>query len=99
MRSERANILVKVATSKFFDGRANGIKTTPHQNEKEKTRSVGVQPFQSACSNGGYMADQSPGLTMVIIKTVSPLNTSNEIKRSFTIAFRLIIIKSTYYFF
>jgi hypothetical protein len=27
-RSERANILVKVATSKFFDGRANGI-TTP----------------------------------------------------------------------
>jgi hypothetical protein len=35
----------------------------------------------------------------VIIKTVSPLNTSNEIKRSFTIAFRLIIIKSTYYFF
>jgi hypothetical protein len=73
-----ANILVS-GDIKSFDGRANGI-TTPWSKWKGKNQVSWSQPFQSACSNGGYMADQSPGLlTMVIIKTVSPLNTSMKL--------------------
>jgi hypothetical protein len=53
MRSERANILVKGDIKSFL--MVEQMELLPHdQNEKGKTRSVGVQPFQSACSNGGW---------------------------------------------
>jgi hypothetical protein len=58
-----ANILVKVATSKVL--MVEQWNCYPIKMKKGKTRSVGVQPFQSACSNGGYMADQSPGLLTI----------------------------------
>jgi len=46
-------------------------------------RSVGVHPFHSACSSGGYIALQVPGLlTSSIPATVIPLKTSSESRRS-----------------
>src|SRR5688500_4754543 len=46
------------------------------------TRSVGVNPCQSACSNGSKGVAPLPGLFTIIMKqTVSPRNTSSARKR------------------
>src|ERR1700682_3108476 len=56
----------------------------PTMNRKNgKMRSVGVQPFHSACSSGGKIALQVPGsLTSSIPATVIPRKTSSESRRS-----------------
>jgi hypothetical protein len=51
--------------------------------KKGKMVSVYVQPFQSACSSGGYTADHVPGLfTRIIPAIVPPRRTSSESSRS-----------------
>ena len=52
----------------------------PTANKKKgKTKSVGVTPCQPACSNGGNICAQLPGLfTKIIRATVAPLNISSE---------------------
>src|SRR3954470_11371856 len=48
-----------------------------------KIRSVGVQPFHSACSSGGKIALQLPGLfTNSIPAIVMPRKTSSDRRRS-----------------
>jgi hypothetical protein len=47
-----------------------------------KTRSVGVKPFQLACSSGGYVVGPLPGvLTMIIKQTVMPRKISRARNR------------------
>ena len=51
----------------------------PIMNKKKgKTKSVGVQPCQSACNNGAYTCAQEPGVLTKIIKAiVIPLKASS----------------------
>ena len=59
------------------------IDTPTMKRKNGKIRSVGVQPFQSACSSGQYIAPHVPGLlTMVIPAMVMPRNASSDISRS-----------------
>ena len=47
-----------------------------------KIVSVYVQPLHSACSSGGYTADQVPGLlTRIIPATAAPRSASTESRR------------------
>jgi hypothetical protein len=60
----------------------------PTANKKEgNTKSVGVNPFHSACKNGANVAAPSPGVfTMIIKQIVIPLNTSSDKNLWFDIA-------------
>ncbi|MNT88300.1 hypothetical protein D3C72_2288410 [compost metagenome] len=55
------------------------MDTPTIKRKKGKIRSVGVQPFQLACSKGAYIFPQSPGLfTKIIAATVAPLKKSRD---------------------
>ena len=55
----------------------------PTAKRKEgKTRSVGVNPCQEACSSGSNGAEPAWLFTMIMKHTVIPLNTSRAVKRS-----------------
>src|SRR6476646_8322262 len=56
------------------------IATPTMKTKKGNTRSVGVQPFQWACSRGQYEDEPSPGLfTRIIAAIVIPRNRSRDI--------------------
>ena len=58
------------------------IATPTQKRKKGNTRSVGVQPVQGACFNGGKMWLQEPGLlTRIIPATVIPRRTSRATYR------------------
>src|SRR6185295_1436788 len=61
----------------------SGIDTPTMKRKKGKTRSVGVQPCQSAWRSGGYTARQVPGLfTSTMAATVIPRRASSERSRA-----------------
>src|SRR5690349_3595895 len=66
--------------------RRESVNEIPTINRKNgKIRSVGVQPFHSACSSGQYIASQVPGLlTMTIAAIVRPRNASSADSRRVT---------------
>jgi hypothetical protein len=53
IRKARIVVLLKVALSNCLVGIAKDIATAIIKMKKGKTKSVGVHPFHSACSNGG----------------------------------------------
>jgi hypothetical protein len=58
------------------------MATPTMKTKKGNTRSVGVQPFQCACSRGQYEDGPSPGLfTRIIAAIVIPRNKSSDINR------------------
>jgi len=60
-------------------GITNAMALPTAKRKKGKTRSVGVQPCQGACSKGVYICAQLPGLfTSIINATVAPRKTSRE---------------------
>jgi hypothetical protein len=59
--------------------KTNAIAFPTAKRKKGNTKSVGVQPCHGACSKGGYIYFQDPGLLTKIIKaTVAPRKTSSE---------------------
>lgn len=81
INAERVNTFLRKAAVPAVSSRGiTNDKALPTANKKKgKTRSVGVQPCQGACSSGAYKFDQLPGLLTNIIKaTVAPRNTSRE---------------------
>lgn len=78
-------VRIKICSkSKYFEGFDSTVVTPTINRKNGKTKSVGVQPCHSACSNGGYTFPQSPGLfTIVINIMVRPRKTSSEVRRCF----------------
>ena len=70
-----------------FQRRITKLIAFPTANIKEgKTRSVGVKPFQGACSSGAKVVAPLPGVFTIIIKQmVIPRKTSSARKRSLAI--------------
>jgi hypothetical protein len=59
------------------------LKALPTANKKDgNTKSVGVNPFQSACFNGQNVVAPFPEVfTMIIKQIVNPRKTSKAVKR------------------
>ena len=58
--------------------------TPTMKRKKGKTRSVGVRPFQAACSKGTKHRSPTPLLTIIMPTIVRPRSTSRERRRWFT---------------
>ena len=88
----RFSIFLSVGTENSKLNFRNEIKVEiPIMNMKNgKIRSVGVNPFHSACLNGAYICPHDPGLfTSIIPAMVIPLKTSRDKRR--LLAFASII--------